>query len=257
MDVHFTGHGAATRPLPAARRHTPPPPADGRRPVTGSRYAGLCRLHSSDTDTDGWTDRLFGTRAPTFEFRLQRPAGLTPISPSMPEVLTRPQQRYTKGYAPRVRTSTNLHRRHRSHPQRSRRRLPDGGDIPLAAVEWVGDAERRDDWQTQLTPFAVFQATDDTRLPLAVIAEALTDTTAAVTYQVVCRRYRDWRGDARARQQQLEAGRDTPASRVVDDLVGDVLADTAPKNGSPKTSLIRRRLAARGDRRGRPSIRIS
>ena len=190
---------------------------------------GFCRLHSSDTDTDGWTDRLFGTRAPTFEFRLQRPAGPDADLALYAGSTDAPTATLHEGLRTACPNEYELTPATPEPPAAVETPTPDGGDIPLAAVEWVGDAERRDDWQTQLTPFAVFQATDDTRLPLAVIAEALTDTTAAVTYQVVCRRYRDWRGDARARQQQLEAGRDTPASRVVDDLVGDVLADTAPK----------------------------
>ncbi|MFC7324157.1 type IV secretory system conjugative DNA transfer family protein [Halorubrum rutilum] len=105
----------------------------------------------------------------------------------------------------------------------------------LAAVEWVGDAERRDDWQTRLTPLTAFQDADDTRPPLAVIAETLADTTAAVIYQVVCRRYRDWRGDARDRQRQLDEGRDTMGSRLVDDLVGDVLATNARERAATAT----------------------
>lgn len=98
---------------------------------------------------------------------------------------------------------------------------PPATDAPTrAAVEWVGEAERRDDWQTRLTPFATFQEDEDAQLPLAVLAETLADTTAAVTVQIVCQRYYDWRGEAHDRQFQLKEGHDTMGARFIDFLLG-------------------------------------
>ncbi|CDK39377.1 ATP-binding protein [Halorubrum sp. AJ67] len=187
---------------------------------------GFCRLHSVEADTTGWTDRLFGSPAPTFEFRLQRAAGADADFNLYAGVDDAPLETLQGG----VRTACpNAYELTPATPEPLPGIEPatDESDTQLAAVEWIGDAERRNDWQTQLTPLAAFQDADDTRLPLAVIAETLADTDAAVTYQVVCRRYRDWRGDAELRQQRLEEGRDTPASRAFDDLFGDVFAEYA------------------------------
>ncbi|ELZ41659.1 hypothetical protein C463_12022 [Halorubrum californiense DSM 19288] len=109
----------------------------------------------------------------------------------------------------------------------------------VVAVEWVGDADRRDDWQTRLTPVASFTDDDDGRLPLAAVVETLAATDADVTYQVVCQPYRDYRGDVRYRKQQLDAGRDTPASRVV----ADVLGLGAAKDDSPSDVVTDRKAA--------------
>jgi len=163
MDVHFTGHGAATRPLPqqdATHLHLRPTDA-ALSPAAVTQ--GFCRLHSSDTDTDGWTDRLFGTRAPTFEFRLQRPAGPDADLALYAGSTDAPTATLHEGLRTACPNEYELTPATPEPPAAVETPTPDGGDIPLAAVEWVGDAERRDDWQTQLTPFAVFQATDDTR----------------------------------------------------------------------------------------------
>ncbi|OYR80536.1 hypothetical protein DJ72_12160, partial [Halorubrum distributum] len=98
---------------------------------------------------------------------------------------------------------------------------PPTDDPTRAAVEWIGEAERRDDWQTRLTPFAAFQDDEDAQLPLAVLAETLADTTAAVTVQIVCQRYYDWRSEAHDRQFQLEEGHDTMGARFIDFLLGE------------------------------------
>ena len=182
---------------------------------------GFCRLHRITADTAGWTDRLFGRTAPTVEFRLQRPAGADAdlnLYAGITNAPTATLQEALRAACPNEYTVTPTTP---EPPPDAASLMDDDSQTQVAAVEWIGDADRRNDWQTQLTPFPEVHTTDDARLPLAVLTETLTDTTAAVSYQVVCRRYRDWRGEARHRQQQLEAGRDTPASRVVDDLVGD------------------------------------
>ncbi|GAB7010722.1 hypothetical protein [Halorubrum trueperi] len=101
------------------------------------------------------------------------------------------------------------------------------------AIEWVGDADRRDDWQTRLTPLESFTDSEDGRLPLAAVAETLADTGAGATYQAVCQSVPDYRGEVQDRQYQLEEGRDTVGMRVVDDLLGDVIADADPESRPP------------------------
>ena len=199
---------------------------------------GFCRLHRLDTTTDSWTDRLFGSDPPTLEFRLQRPAGGDSDLSLYAGVADAPMEPLQAGLRA---ACPNEYELTPATPDpipptddHDTERDPDD-TTGIAAVEWVGDAERRNDWQTRLTPLAAFQDSDERRLPLAVIAETIADTTAAVTYQVVCRRYRDWRGDAQYRQQQIEQGRDTPASRFIDDLFGDVLAEHASETTDTAT----------------------
>ena len=107
-----------------------------------------------------------------------------------------------------------------------------------------GEADRRDDWQTRLTPLTSFTDSDDTRLPLAAVAETLAATPAEVTYQAVCRPFDDYRAAVRDRQRQLEAGRDTPASRLVADLIGDFNTATVTDGPQKTHTAVTDRLAA-------------
>ncbi|MDZ5812654.1 hypothetical protein U4E84_15000 [Halorubrum sp. AD140] len=194
--------------------------------ATAAVEQGFCRLHSIDQEPDGFVDRLFGTNAPPLEFRLQRPAGPDTDLSLYAGIADGPTETLNAGLRAACPNEYELTPA-TPDPIPSPAEIDTADDIELAAVEWVGDAERRADWQTRLTPFSDFQERDERRLPLAVIAETLADTTAAVTYQVVCRRYRDWRGEAQHRQWQLEEGRDTMGSRFIDDLFGDLVADYA------------------------------
>ena len=257
---------------------------------------GFCRLHTIETPTDGWRDRLFGTEPPTIEFRLQRPAGadaelslyagienapraalkealrtacpnayeLTPATPDPVAPLadatdagtatdeaaaeTPPttddveQPPVTDGATPAPPGDAADPTATPDEPPKPRAPAvdvdtppTDDSDTPptddpaRAAVEWIGEAERRDDWQTRLTPFATFQEDEDAQLPLAVLAETLADTTAAVTVQIVCQRYADWRSEAHDRQFQLEEGRDTMSARFFDFLLGPPATDDPDK----------------------------
>ena len=187
---------------------------------------GFRRLHGLTTTTS-WRDRLFGhARQPTIEWRLQSPAGAAAdlaLYVGVTDAATDTLREAVRTACP------NEYELTPATPPPVPGLDADGETAaaePVAAVEWVGDADRRDDWQTRLTPLESFTDDDDARLPLAAVAETLADTSAAVTYQVVCQPFRDYRGDARARQRRLETGRDTPASRLVADLFGEFETDT-------------------------------
>lgn len=188
---------------------------------------GFRRLHGLTTHTtSSWRNRLIGTPTqPTIEWRLHSPADTTgtlelyvgvtgaPTETLREAVRTACPNEYelTPATPPAV-------------PDLDGDGAPTGDDV--AAVEWVGDAERRDDWQTRLTPLDAFTDSDDARLPLAAVAETLADTPGGATYQAVCQPFRDYRVTVRDRVHQLEAGRDTPASRMMADLVGEIEVDT-------------------------------
>ncbi|MUW13467.1 hypothetical protein GJ633_01495 [Halorubrum sp. CBA1125] len=189
-------------------------------PLTAAAVAqGFRRLHGLTTNASWW-DRLRGaTPQPTIEWRLHSPAGTeTDLALYVGVTDTAID---TLREAIRTACPNDYELTPATPPA-----LPDlAAEEPaaesVAAVEWVGDADRRDDWQTRLTPLAAFTDADDARLPLAAVAETLAETPAAVTYQAVCQPFRDYRDTVRVRQRQLDAGRDTPASRLVADFVGE------------------------------------
>ncbi|QKY15598.1 hypothetical protein [Halorubrum sp. CBA1229] len=188
---------------------------------------GFRRLHGLTTHTTAnWRDRLLGSATqPTIEWRLHSPSETTGTLELYVDVTQAPTETLREA----VRTACpNEYELTPATPPAVPELDGEGEptDAAVAAVEWVGDAERRDDWQTRLTPLDAFTDSDDARLPLAAIAETLAETPTAATYQAVCRPFRDYRGDVRHRRQQLEDGRDTPASRVLDDVVGDIEGET-------------------------------
>ncbi|QLG28915.1 ATP-binding protein [Halorarum halophilum] len=87
------------------------------------------------------------------------------------------------------------------------------------AVEFIGRTDRRDDWQTALTPFETFTVSEDTRLPLAAIVESLATATTPIVYQALLQPYPDWTGQAEDRRYKLKEGLDTPGARFVDILL--------------------------------------
>ncbi|WP_321169639.1 hypothetical protein [Halorarum salinum] len=116
----------------------------------------------------------------------------------------------------------------------------------LQAVEFHGSADRREDWQTRLTPFEAFTESADTRLPLAAIVEALAGATCPTVYQTLLRPYRDWTGDAADRCYRLERGLDTPAQRAVDSIFPAPEADGVD---DPETNTRLEELDAKNARR--------
>jgi len=102
-------------------------------------------------------------------------------------------------------------------------------EIPdVVGIEFYGVAERREDWQTRLTPFSTFEEETQTRLPLTAIVETLSTSTLPMAYQVLLHPYRDWRADALDRRYRLEHGRETMADRFVDDWFGPTTTEQQP-----------------------------
>ena len=206
---------------------------------------GFRRLHTIETATS-WRDRLVGGQtAPTTEWRLQQPTdardlgiyvGVTGAATETLRGALRTacpnEYELTPATPPPLPTKTA-----------AEDATGDPAAEPVVAVEWVGDAERRDDWQTRLTPLASFTDAEEARLPLAAVVETMAATDAAVAYQVVCQPFRDVRGDVRARKRRLEAGRDTPASRVVADLFGPVEESASATTKTPADAVADRQAA--------------
>ncbi|TKX87206.1 hypothetical protein EXE43_04415 [Halorubrum sp. SS5] len=188
---------------------------------------GVRRLHALES-TGGWRERLRDSAPPTIEWRLHTPPddGTVTLYVGVTDAPTATLRAALRTALP------NEYELTPATPPAVARQDPDATAAkpanppatsdPAVAVEWMGDADRRDDWQTRLTPLAAFTDAEDARLPLAAVVETLAGTDAAVTYQVVWQPFRDYRGDVRDRQRQLDAGRDTPASRAVETLFGPV-----------------------------------
>ncbi|KTG11033.1 hypothetical protein AUR64_07665 [Haloprofundus marisrubri] len=98
-----------------------------------------------------------------------------------------------------------------------------------AAVEFCGDVDRYDDWQTQLTHLADFSDDDTARVPLAAVVETIANQPLPVVYQALVYPYRDWRGDASYRKHQLKNGEDTATQRAAATLFGPTTTET-PEN---------------------------
>jgi len=88
-------------------------------------------------------------------------------------------------------------------------------DSQLAAVEVCGAPERRDDWQTQLTPFEQF-ATDGRRtLPLAAVLETMASHDGPVVYQALLEPKPDWSTTVDTRMAALRSHQDTLGDQVL------------------------------------------
>ncbi|WP_435078862.1 ATP-binding protein [Halococcus sp. AFM35] len=110
----------------------------------------------------------------------------------------------------------------------------------VAGVEYQGATERRNDWQTQLTPFRTFHAEGESHVPLTAIVQTMADMPVSLVYQVLLRPKPDWTAAARLRRRRLEEGRDTRAARFGEALV-QVLFPTAydEERSTDETSPVR------------------
>ncbi|WP_273837620.1 hypothetical protein [Halococcus sp. PRR34] len=84
----------------------------------------------------------------------------------------------------------------------------------VAGVEFHGRAERRNDWQTRLTPFETFQTEESNRVPLAAVLETMAEMDVPMVYQALLQPEADWTPIADARHTRLELARDTRAARI-------------------------------------------
>lgn len=103
-------------------------------------------------------------------------------------------------------------------------------DPAVAAVTYLGRAERRRDWQTHLTQFGAFTEDEETALPLTRLVETLVKSDVPMAFQTLLRPKREWTDEAVKRRIDLELGQDTPASRIVNSIFGSEadVDDTEP-----------------------------
>jgi len=109
-------------------------------------------------------------------------------------------------------------------------------DETLAAVEICGLPDRRDDWQTRLTPFAEF-ATDGRRsLPLAAVLETMANHDGPIVYQALLTPEEDWSSTADERITSLRYRQDTLGDQLLNTITG------RPDNDAQLTSSDEQRL---------------
>jgi hypothetical protein len=95
----------------------------------------------------------------------------------------------------------------------------DAETAPTALV-CEGHPDRRQDWQTRLTPFEQFRTDDHARIPLATVAETMAATDVAMVYQSLIQPYPDWTAAADDRRAAIEAGQDTLGGQLLTSLTG-------------------------------------
>lgn len=106
----------------------------------------------------------------------------------------------------------------------------------LAAVEFYGHADRRRDWQTQLTPFEAFCSSADGHVPLAAVVETMATSPTPIVYQALLRPLSDWSHRAADRRLAIERHDDTLGGRLITALVGP------PNENEPLSADDERRL---------------
>ena len=102
----------------------------------------------------------------------------------------------------------------------------------LSAIEFVGRGERRDDWQTRLTPYTEFQSEKtESRPPFAAVAETLATTDIPVVFQVLLRPKPDWTLEADLRRRRLQKNEESFVGRLVTGMFApdQPSRDTPPK----------------------------
>lgn len=102
---------------------------------------------------------------------------------------------------------------------------------PTAALELLGQAARRRDWQTRLKP--VVNEDDSTSFPLASVADALANSDSRVVYQAVLAPKVNWKADADLRVDDLVRNRDTPGQRFLDSWLGPDSVDEQERSTDP------------------------
>lgn len=93
-------------------------------------------------------------------------------------------------------------------------------DTDCHALVCEGRPDRRQDWQTRLTPFEQFQTDDHARIPLATVVETMAATDVPMVYQVLIQPYPDWTAAADDRRAAIEAGQDTLGGQLLTSLTG-------------------------------------
>ena len=93
-------------------------------------------------------------------------------------------------------------------------------NTPVSGVTFDGRPERRDDWQTRLTPFETFLDDEDGHVPLAAVVETMAASELPMIYQALLRPLPDWSDEADTRRASIEAGQDTLGDQLVSGVFG-------------------------------------
>jgi hypothetical protein len=94
---------------------------------------------------------------------------------------------------------------------------------PLRAIQWAGNAERRQDWQTRLTPYEAFEDPEhrtSTAPPLADVASLLADSTHPAVYQALVEPFEDYTWAVELREDDLLEGTDTWGGKLAALIMG-------------------------------------
>ncbi|WP_458189467.1 ATP-binding protein [Haladaptatus sp. NG-WS-4] len=135
---------------------------------------------------------------------------------------------------------------------------PATGEPHVAAVEFAGTGDRRNDWQTALTPFDSL-TDDDARPPLAAITETLATTSVPVVFQVLLRPKPDWTTEAGVWRRKLRKGEDSLLGKFITQLFVPAETQREAKN-TPALELpagIQRRLDSIDTRDTRHSFELN
>ncbi|NHN47985.1 ATP-binding protein [Halostella sp. JP-L12] len=104
---------------------------------------------------------------------------------------------------------------------------PRAGDPALVAVDYTGNPERGNDWQTRLRSFESLHESDDEddtqdsiSVPLATVAETMANATEPMVYQALLRPKPDWSGQLDERRQDIEMQADTVGDKLLNGLFG-------------------------------------
>ena len=132
--------------------------------------------------------------------------------------------------------------------------FPDGTDLeyeappalpkdPAAALEFRGQGDRREDWQTRLRPVYGGHS-EHVEYPLAAVVETLADlsTDTTVIYQALLTPKQNWEAEAKTRETQLKRGADTWGQRffnfVFDSYNYDATIDDAGPSATKRINSI-------------------
>ncbi|WP_458206701.1 type IV secretory system conjugative DNA transfer family protein [Haladaptatus sp. NG-SE-30] len=129
----------------------------------------------------------------------------------------------------------------------------------IAAVEFAGTGDRRNDWQTALTPFDALADDDNARPPLAAITETLATASVPVVFQVLLRPKPDWTTEAGVWQRKLEKGETSVIGKLVEAwfVPTETRRDTTTTPGDTLSDGTQRRLDSIDERDTRHSFELN
>ncbi|MFC7227952.1 hypothetical protein N0B31_11115 [Salinirubellus salinus] len=94
---------------------------------------------------------------------------------------------------------------------------------PVRAIQWQGRGERRQDWQTRLTPYDAFENPehrDSTAPPLADVASLLAESPYPAVYQALVEPFEDYTWAVELREYDLKEGVETWGGKLAAFIFG-------------------------------------